>query len=64
VAVTLRGGERSPRADEAARDTESHDDKENSVQEFELTDQAGERWRLSDALQHGAVVLVCYRGDW
>lgn len=32
--------------------------------DFELTDQAGERWRLSGALRHGAVVLVFYRGDW
>ncbi|MDP9472986.1 MAG: redoxin domain-containing protein [Chloroflexota bacterium] len=32
--------------------------------EFELTDQAGQSWRLSDALHHGAVVLVFYRGDW
>ena len=34
------------------------------MQDIELTDQAGERWRLSDALGHGAVVLVFYRGDW
>ena len=34
------------------------------MQDFELTDQAGERWRMSDALRHGAVVLVFYRGDW
>lgn len=30
----------------------------------ELTDQAGQPWRLAGALQRGAVVLVFYRGDW
>jgi peroxiredoxin len=38
--------------------------KENTMQDFELTDQAGQPWRLTDALQAGAVVLVFYRGDW
>jgi len=28
------------------------------------TDQAGQPWRLADALGRGAVVLVFYRGDW
>ncbi len=32
--------------------------------DFELTDQAGQPWRLSDALRDSAVVLVFYRGDW
>ena len=35
-----------------------------TMQGIELTDQAGGRWRMSDALRHGAVVLVFYRGDW
>jgi len=30
----------------------------------ELVDQAGQPWRLSDAVRCGAVVLVFYRGDW
>lgn len=34
------------------------------MHDFELTDQSGEPWRLSTALQRGAVVLVFYRGDW
>ncbi len=34
------------------------------MQDFELTDQAGRMWRLTDALKGGAVVLVFYRGDW
>jgi peroxiredoxin len=34
------------------------------MQAIELIDQAGEPWWLSDALRHGAVVLVFYRGDW
>ncbi len=37
---------------------------EGNVSEFELVDQAGQPWHLSDALQRGAVVLVFYRGDW
>jgi peroxiredoxin len=32
--------------------------------DFELEDQAGRPFRLSDALREGAVVLVFYRGDW
>lgn len=32
--------------------------------EFVLSDQAGQPWRLSAALAHGAVALVFYRGDW
>lgn len=32
--------------------------------EFEREDQAGGRFRLSDALREGAVALVFYRGDW
>jgi peroxiredoxin len=32
--------------------------------DFELHDQAGETFRLSDALREGAIVLVFYRGDW
>lgn len=34
------------------------------MQDFELIDQAGQPWRLTDALQRGAIVLVFYRGDW
>jgi peroxiredoxin len=34
------------------------------MQDFALVDQAGETWRLRDALHRGAVVLVFYRGDW
>ena len=34
------------------------------VDDIELTDQTGQPWRLADALQRGAVVLVFYRGDW
>jgi hypothetical protein len=34
------------------------------VYDFELDDQAGQRFRLSEALRDGAVVLVFYRGDW
>ncbi len=34
------------------------------MHDFELTDQAGQPWRLREALQHGAIVLVFYRGDW
>lgn len=34
------------------------------MQNVELTDQAGNPWRLTDALGRGAVVLVFYRGDW
>jgi peroxiredoxin len=30
----------------------------------DVKDQAGEPWRLTDALGRGAVVLVFYRGDW
>ncbi len=30
----------------------------------ELPDQNGQLWRLADAMQTGAVVLVFYRGDW
>ncbi len=32
--------------------------------DIELTDQGGQRWRISEALERGAVVLVFYRGDW
>jgi len=39
-------------------------EKENTMQDFELIDQAGQPWRLTDTLQEGAVVLVFYRGDW
>ena len=34
------------------------------VQQIEADDQTGQPWRLADALGHGAVVLVFYRGDW
>ena len=34
------------------------------VDDIELTDQTGQPWRLADALQRRAVVLVFYRGDW
>ena len=36
----------------------------DNVRAVELTDQAGEARRLSEALAQGAVVLVFYRGDW
>ncbi len=36
----------------------------SDVSDIELTDQAGQPWRLAGALQRGAVVLVFYRGDW
>jgi len=39
-------------------------EKEVTMQDFELMDQAGQPWRLTDALQDGAVVVVFYRGDW
>jgi peroxiredoxin len=32
--------------------------------EFELSDQDGRPWRLSEALERGPVLLVFYRGDW
>ena len=32
--------------------------------DFELPDQDGRPWRLSDQLQAGPVLLVFYRGDW
>lgn len=32
--------------------------------DIDLTDQGGQRWRLSEARERGAVVLVFYRGDW
>lgn len=32
--------------------------------DFELPDQAGTPWRLSDSLRDGPTVLVFYRGDW
>jgi peroxiredoxin len=32
--------------------------------DFELPDQDGTPWRLSDQLKQGAVLLVFYRGDW
>ena len=31
---------------------------------FEAPDQDGKIWRLRDALQRAAQVLVFYRGDW
>ena len=34
------------------------------MQDFELTDQAGQARRLTDALQDGTVVVISYRGDW
>lgn len=34
------------------------------IKDFQLTDQAGSVWRLADALQQSAIVLVFYRGDW
>ena len=37
---------------------------DNDVTDFELTDQNGQPWRLSEALARGGVVLVFYRGDW
>ena len=32
--------------------------------DFELTDQQGHAWRLTDHLQQGPVLVVFYRGDW
>jgi len=32
--------------------------------DFELPDQDGALWHLSDQLNKGAVLLVFYRGDW
>ena len=32
--------------------------------DFNLPDQDGKPWRLSDHLAQGPVVLVFYRGDW
>ena len=34
------------------------------MRDIDLTDQRGQRWRLSEARERGAVVLVFYRGDW
>lgn len=34
------------------------------MQDFMLTDQAGQQWRLSEHLEQNAVVLVFFRGDW
>ena len=36
----------------------------DDVRDFELLDQAGQPWQLSEAIGCGAVVLVFYRGDW
>jgi peroxiredoxin len=35
-----------------------------SVPDFELPDQEGKGWRLTDHLTEGPVVLIFYRGDW
>ncbi len=35
-----------------------------ALPDFELPDQDGKTWQLSDHLSHGPVVLVFYRGDW
>jgi len=32
--------------------------------DFDLPDQEGKSWRLSENLVGGPVVLVFYRGDW
>lgn len=32
--------------------------------DFELSDQDGRPWRLSESLRDGPTVLVFYRGDW
>lgn len=32
--------------------------------DFTLPDAEGHPWHLGDALEHGAVLLVFYRGDW
>lgn len=32
--------------------------------DFELPDQEGRGWRLSDHLALGPVLLIFYRGDW
>jgi peroxiredoxin len=32
--------------------------------DFELPADDGQPWRLSSALQRGAVLVVFYRGDW
>ncbi len=35
-----------------------------AASDLALPDQDGRPWRLSDALRHGPVILVFYRGDW
>lgn len=32
--------------------------------DFELPDQQGRPWRLSEQLARGPVALIFYRGDW
>jgi peroxiredoxin len=32
--------------------------------DFELPDEQGRPWRLSQALVRGPVLLIFYRGDW
>lgn len=34
------------------------------MRDFELEDQAGRWWKLSEALDRGGLVLLFYRGDW
>ncbi len=34
------------------------------VPNFQLPDESGTPWRLSEELQSGSIVLVLYRGDW
>ncbi|GAC1519649.1 MAG: hypothetical protein NVS2B16_26150 [Chloroflexota bacterium] len=35
-----------------------------TVPNFQLLDEAGNLWRLSEELRGGSVVIVLYRGDW
>jgi len=34
------------------------------IANFQLPDQTGTLWRLSEELQSGPIVIVLYRGDW
>jgi peroxiredoxin len=44
-----------PKSDSSAAET---------IPDFELPDNDGKLWRLSEHLASGPVVLVFYRGDW
>jgi peroxiredoxin len=34
------------------------------VPDFELPDQTGRPWRLSEHLKSGPLLVIFYRGDW